>query len=246
MSISAEEIHASISISPFSIRNHWSVEWATEKEGWNGIEKGRGMLTEKGYAALVAIENIGFCTNLQLGKLLKKDLREGKQAAKKLERLGFLLRHQLVNGRRNSIDFYSLGPNCRGIVKGYRPMQEHPSAFTVLEKLVAFQLYVRFKEKYDLYTRKTETGLEFVFANTPIKILSLKGSPEQYQHRLKRLAGDARYIIILEQLTDISKYLETHPETNNIRLTTDTMLITRPIQNAFYKYQNGEFVPDVG
>lgn len=249
MSVATIENNTPATISPFSIRNQWEIEWAEDNPSWKGIQKGRGMLTERGYIALSAIGNIGFCTSLQLSSLLKNNLREGRKAAKKLVRLGFLNQHKLFGrtlGQPYNIEFYSLGPLCKDIIKNYTRLKERPSAHTVLEKLSIFQLYTRFKEKYEVYIHtdgdEKNKKTEFVFSNTPIQVVCYKERLENYLPKLKRLDKESRHIIILEELYSIEEYLDSLPGINNMRFTTDLLLTTKPIQDALLSYKNGRLL----
>lgn len=237
---------------PFSIYNNWLIAWAEHRENWRGLERGKALLTEGDFKVLQAIRNIGFATNLQIAKLLSRNMTKGKQRVKKLERLGFLLEHKLYNNQRSSIAFYSLGPGCYGIVKGYQPLQDHPTVFKVLERLSVFQLYTRFKEKItNIYTKKSDspTSYRFFINNSEFFVISLKGRLDLLAPLLKKefynREKDRKYILILENIADINELHElVELQEETIRYTTDDDLIRMPIDEAFYHIKDSVLIKD--
>lgn len=220
-------------VSPCSLRNGYALEWGTP------VRQVPQKLPAVNREMLEFIAAVGVATRVQLSKFCDND----KKRIAMLAKTGVLTEHRLV-GKKRTVVFCAPGPVVSSLGFHWSSgLWEQLSLLEVLKRLVANQLYLRFREvapvklfpaRPPLIGAMLLNGLDYGVAAVRIG----------EDGRELKWAEAERMIVIVEEL---EQALAVAPNIRSpARYTSDRLLFKEPLARAFFRVKSGNLVPETG
>lgn len=221
-------------LSPCSLRNGYRLEW-----GSVSAFRPPGHLPPVNREMLEFLCTTGVATRVQLSRFYRGD----KKKVAVLAKVGVLVEHRLA-GEKRTVIFYTPGPAVALLGFPWTPgWWEQLPLIDVLKRLIANQLYLRFREVAPVKvfpTRPPLTGA-MLFNGLDYGIAVVRKGEDG---RELRWAEAERLIVVAEEL---EQALAVAPHIRApARYTFDRLLFKEPLARAFLRARDGILVPEVG
>lgn len=229
-----------MTISPFSLSHNWVIHW--KRIPSNMKERPiLGQVASDEEEALKGIASVGLIS----GKQMLHIYSQGKKKLKKMVERNRIVQHELVMNEKFRIPIYSLGVNGAKIagVNGFE--NNYWVEYTIeaiLKRLLFFEFYERFHPRELLPAPPPFAG-SIIINNKPMYVYVVRGDLNDIIMFMKWNTINERIILVTESLSFLNQ-LKMYMNNMKLRVILDDSLVdkTKPINNAFYKLHNNEFI----